>query len=75
MEMSFSIRNIRELDQVTGESPQLVKEALSQISLQLQAIPSLQTIVVRITGPKPALSTMDCMQSVGWTTPSALGNA
>lgn len=74
LEISFSVKHVRELDQVTGESQQRANEALSQINSQLRAISSLNTIIVRVTGPKPALSAMDCMRTLGWTILPAYGN-
>jgi hypothetical protein len=67
VEVSLSVMQIRALDGLTGESQQLMKEALSQINSQLQAIPSLKTIIVRITGSNPAFLTLECMRTMGWT--------
>lgn len=67
VETSFSIKHIRDLDQVTGNNPQLIMDALSKINSQLHSISSLETVIVRITGPSPALSTMECMRTLGWT--------
>lgn len=74
LEISLSVKHVRDLNQVAGDSPQLVNEALSQINSQLQTIPSLETIIVRITGPQPAVSTLECMRSLGWTTLPAYGH-
>lgn len=73
VETSFSVKHIRNLDRVAGESQQLMKEALSRIDLELRGIPSLNTVIVRITGPKPASSTLECMETLGWTILPAYG--
>lgn len=74
VEMSFSIKHIRDLGRATGENPHFIKEALSQINSQLQAIPSLKNICIRITGPDPSLPTKDCMRALGWAVMPAYGN-
>jgi len=74
LETSFSVKHAKDLVQVAGDSPQSVNEALSQVNLQLQTIPSLKTTIVRITGPQPAPSTLECMRSLGWTTLPAYGH-
>jgi hypothetical protein len=68
LEFSFSVKHIKDLSLLTGDSPQVQAEALSLIDSQLQTIPSLKTIIIRITGPEPVSSTVHCMQSLGWTT-------
>jgi hypothetical protein len=73
VEVSLGVMQIRALDGMTGESQQLMKEALSQINSQLQAIPSLKTIIVRITGSNPAPLTLECMRTMGWTILPAYG--
>lgn len=73
LEISFSARHSRDLNRLAGESLPLIKEALSQINSQLQVVPSLQNIVVRVTAPNPAVSIMDCMRSLGWNVVPASG--
>jgi hypothetical protein len=74
LEMSFSVKHIKNLDEVTGEGQQLANEAFLQITSQLQSIPSLRTTIVRISGPSPAPSTLEHMRSLGWTILSAYGD-
>lgn len=74
LETSFSVKHVKNLERVTGENQQLTNEALSQINLRLRSIASLNTIIVRITGPSPAQPTREYMETLGWTILPAYGD-
>lgn len=74
LEITFDVKNIRDLERATEGNPQHIRGVLSRCHSQLKVLPSLQNIIVRVTGPSPSPSTTDAMQTLGWTVLPAYGN-
>lgn len=66
LETLISSRNSSGLTRVDQAHSQFTREALSQVYLQLKAIPSLRKIIVRVFNGMPISSVMESMQSFGW---------
>ena len=74
LEITFDVKNMRDLERATEGDPQLIRGVISCFHSQLQLLPSLQNIVVRVTGPTPSPATTDAMQSLDWAVLPAYGN-
>jgi hypothetical protein len=66
LEITFDVKNIRDLERATEGNPQLIRGVLSHCHSQLKLLPLLRNIIVRATGPMPSPSTTDAMQALGW---------
>ena len=59
-------KNSMDLTETDQDNSQFIQDGLAQINTQLQAIPSLNRVIVRILGEPPTLSVIASMQGLGW---------